>query len=222
MADSAYPSNSHKSKQAAAEPAAAPERREVKPVITGEAIKRKPPLSKRIAETFTGDDAQSVGAYLLLEVVVPAVKSLISEAVSQGTDRMLWGDAARMRSAPGRGGRTRVGHTPYNTMSGGGGRPVGNNRTEPQGNRSISRHDRESFNFKEILLEDRGDAEIVLDRLGDLIDEYQTASVADLYSLTGISQEFTDNRWGWDSLEGARVVRAGRMFMLDLPVPIAL
>ena len=78
------------------------------------------------------------------------------------------------------------------------------------------------FNFKEILLADRGDAEIVLDRLGDLIDEYQTASVADLYSLTGISQEFTDNRWGWDSLEGARVVRAGRMFMLDLPVPIAL
>lgn len=40
-----------------------------------------------------------------------------------------------------------------------------------------------------------------------IIEEYDVASVADLYDLVGISRKFTDQRYGWDNLSDARVER---------------
>jgi hypothetical protein len=82
----------------------------------------------------------------------------------------------------------------------------------PQTRRVQERHD-----FSEVILENRTDAEEVLDGLRELIERYDQASVSDFYELVGITPDFTDNKWGWTDLRDARVqiVRGG--FILRLP-----
>lgn len=71
--------------------------------------------------------------------------------------------------------------------------------------------------FSDIILASRADAEEVLDRLRDLVSQYDVATVNDLYDLVGLTGEFTDDKWGWTDLRTAsvRVVRGG--YLLNLP-----
>src|SRR5690606_42119776 len=85
------------------------------------------------------------------------------------------------------------------------------------GKRSMSDRRRAAHDFKEIVLATRSEAEEVLDRLSDLINSYDVALVSDLYDLIGITGSFTDDRWGWTSLTGARVERVRDGYLLNLP-----
>lgn len=201
-----YPANSHKAREgsASSKESKAPEQRAQK-VVTGEVVKRKKPLGKKIAETFAGDDAQNVGQYILFDVIIPAAKSMISDAVSQGIERMLFGDSKRRTTN----GGSRPGYTSYNKMY-----SRDSDRTD---GRSISRRARAAHDFDEIILTSRGEAEEVLDRLTDLIENYDVATVSDLYDLVGITGSFTDDKWGWTSLAGAGVSRVREGYLLNLP-----
>lgn len=192
-----YPSNSHKSKK---EPAKV--EKDVKQVTTGVVVKRKRGLGRKVAETFTGEDLSSVGGYILFEVIIPAAKAMLSDAASQGVERVLFGES-RPRNASG-GARTN-----YSTYSKSG------QNVQPA--RTISTRGRASHDFNEIVLETRAEAEVVIERLGDLIDNFDIATVADLYDLVGITGDFVDQKWGWTNLRGAHVsvVRGG--YLLNLP-----
>lgn len=198
-----YTSNSHKSKDAKKEAPKA--ERKVEKVITGKVVKRQKPLGKKVAETFAGDDAQTVGNYILFDVVLPAAKTMISDAVSQGVERLLFGDNARARST------ARPGHTSYNRISGSS--AAGTVRAP----REISRRARTNHEFDEVVLGTRGEAELVLERLGDLVDQYDSATVSDLYDLIGITGSFTDDKWGWTDLRTAGVSRVRDGYLLSLP-----
>src|SRR5690606_24426648 len=87
-----YSSNSNKSKQ----PSDA-EKPKIKQVTSGTVVERKKSLGSKFKETFAGDDAQSVGNYLLFDVIIPATKNLISDMVSQGIERLLFGTSAPRR-----------------------------------------------------------------------------------------------------------------------------
>ena len=43
------------------------------------------------------------------------------------------------------------------------------------------------------------------------------ATVADLYELVGVTGEYTDNKYGWDSLGSASVTRVRGGYLVDLP-----
>jgi hypothetical protein len=197
-----YPGNSHKEREAAKEPL--PEKPKMQAVTTG--VVQKKSLGRRVLETFTGDDMQSVGSYLVFEVLIPAAKNLIMDAASQGVERMLFGES-RPRSSS-----SRTGYTSYNRIA----TPSRYSREEP---REISRTARTTHNYAdEVKLPSRAAAIEVLDSLQDLIDKYDHATVADFYDLTGVSPQFTDEKWGWKSIRGAnpRLVRGGD-YVLDLP-----
>lgn len=196
-----YPSNSHKARD---KDVKKPEK-VIERVTTGDAVKRKKPLGRKIAETFAGDDARNVGMYILFDVIIPAAKSTISDAVSQGVERMLFGDSKRRSSS----GGSRGSFTSYSKMY--------NAREPERGERQLSRRARTAHEFDEIILESRGEAENVLDRLSDLIENYDIATVSDLYALVGITGSFTDDKWGWSSLAGADVERVRGGYLLNLP-----
>lgn len=200
-----YPSNSQKSKKAA-EPKEAP-----KKVVSNEVTQRRKPLGRKLADTFAGDDARSVGGYILFEVVIPTLKSLISDAVSQGVERMLFGEASTRSSKNRR-------HTSYNQMYKGRSDGYRHDDTRP-GGRPMSQRSRANHDFDEILIEDRGEAEEVLEQLIELIDRFDLATVADLYSLTGVSGSFQDDKWGWYELGTAQIKRVRGGWLLDLPRP---
>lgn len=204
-----YPSNSHKAKeQTATGSEESSDKKKLERVTTSDPVKvKKKSLGKRIAETFTGDDMQSVGQYLLFEVFIPAAKNLIVEATEQGIQRMLYGDT-RPRSSG-----HRPGYTSYNNIRSSSAR-TSTIRQEP---RTMSRSAQATHNFDEIVLESRAEAETVLERLIDTIDTFDVATVSDLYDLVGISGSFVDSQWGWTDLRDASLRRVRDGYLLNLP-----
>lgn len=208
MAEAKFPSNSKTTQPAEGRP-------EVKPVVAkGNAKERKKSLGKRIAENFTGEDAESVGQHILMDVLIPAAKNAISDAVTQGIERMLFGEVRRGRSTPsGRPGS----YTSYGSVNKSPGRAF-----QADGGREISRAARRSHDFREIILEERGEAERVMDELGHILDAFDVVTVGEMYSLVNITGSYTDEKWGWNDLRGAKIERIRDGYLLNLPRPIPL
>lgn len=209
MAEVELPGNSNKSKTPQ-------ERPEVQRVTTSDVIRRKKPLGKRIGEAFSGDDARSVGSYILMDVLIPATKDLIVDVVIQSVQRSLYGSSRPTRSYS-----SNSGNTPYNRYSGsrttssGPGRPPWA-KEEP---RRMSRQSKSNHNFDEIVIQSRIEAESIIDSLRLLIEKYDVATVTDFYKCVGITADFTDNDWGWYDLSGAAVIRIREGYLVDLPGP---
>ena len=205
-----FPSNSHRPKKSKDN---VPADKKVEKVVQGTVSRRKKSLGKKFEETFISGDAQSVGGYVLWDVVIPAAKDTIADAVSQGIERMLFGEA---RSSSRRGGSSRSGSAQgfvnYSRFGSGGTR---RDNSPPQ----LSRRARASHAFDEIVIDNRGEAEGVIDGLEDLIGKYGSASVSDLYDLIGTTGNFTDEKWGWTNLEAAGVSRVRSGYLLNLPRP---
>lgn len=188
--------------------------KKIERVVESEVVRRRKPLGKRFLETFAGGDAKSVLGYVMMDVLLPAAKDTIADAVSQGIERMLFGE---VRSTSRRTGHRPTGgssgYVSYNRYTSG--NPA-MRREEP---RSVSSRARARHDFDEIILATRVEAEEVIDRLFDLVSRYESATVADLYELVGVSGNYTDDKWGWTDLRGAGVTRVRNGYLLDLPKP---
>jgi len=203
-----YVGNSHRNKQ---EPEAVEvERVKLDTVIEGKVIKRKRGLWRKMSESFTGDDARSVGAYLVWDIAIPAFKDLIFDLIKTGAERSLFPDS-RPSSRDRRPGSSR---TAYDKKF------MGRDRDEPRDRREVvSSHARRTHNFDDIVLDTRADVERVLDGLTALIEKYEVATLYDLYDLLGTTGDFVDYKWGWINLSTARAVRVREGWLLDLPAP---
>lgn len=204
-----FPSNSKRPERRVKD-----EPKKVERVATGEVIRRKTPLSRRVSRNLIGGDAQSVWGYVFGEVLIPAARDMVADAVTGGVERLVFGESTPV----GRSRRARsasYGHVPYNRYSS----PTGRNSRSDEPRRELSRRARATHSFDEIIMRNRVEAEEVLDKLDDLTDRYDNASVADLYELVGISGNYTDDRWGWTDLSGASVSRVRDGYLLNLPKP---
>lgn len=177
-------------------------------VVTGDVIRKKPSMGKRLKGLFLGGDARTVWDYVLDDVLLPAARDMVADAFSQGVERMIFGES--------RGGGRRL---PSRPSAFGGGSPTTitnyrgySGRTEPSIRRGRAPHD-----FDDIILATRAEAEDVIDQLGMIIEKYRQCSVRDLYELTGQNFHHTDEKYGWTSMRNARVSRTSAGYMLDLP-----
>ena len=202
-----YPSNSHASKEKKEN---LPAEKKVEKIVTGNATIKKKGFAKRFTDIFVAEDARSVGEFILQDVIVPAAKSLFVEIVCGGANMVAYGErgSSGRRSTSERYGY-RSGYTNYNRLS---------DRRDP---RPATRSD-SIRSYDDIFLETRGEAEAVLTRMDELIEEYGTVSVGDLYDLVGVTGNFTDCKYGWTDLRSASVVRTRDGYMLKLPRAIAL
>lgn len=198
------PSNSNKSKKVDKKP-------KIEPVVKGEVKIKKPSIASRVKDNATGDDARSVGEYIIFDVLLPAGKRAVADSVSQGIEMLLFG-----RTRP----RTSANHHPatrYTSYS----RPSYANEPPYPRDRNPRRYrDEAGYNFNDIILEDMVEAEMVLDRLTDLIDDYGSATVGDLYDLVGVTRNgYTDRAMGWTTIGGStvRAVRDGYVLILPRP-----
>jgi hypothetical protein len=206
-----FPSNSHQSRTQPAEKA--PEKVILR-VVEGDVVRRKRPLGTRIREMFLGDDTKGVAEYVITDVLVPAWKDMVADAVSQGIERMIFGETR----PPGRRGGTRsstfnnnTGHVNYSRYG------SNSNRREDPRSTGPSRRARATHDFDEIIIPTRREAEEVIEQLDIILEKYESVSVKDLYELVGVDSHYTDEKWGWTELRGASVSRISNGYLLNLP-----
>ena len=197
-----YKPNSHKAK---AEENSLAEKK-VEKVISGTAKVRKKTGARKVADVFISEDAANVKSYIVMDVIVPAIKDVLSNVVKDSIDMILFGGTTRRGSGSSR--KTNAEYVSYNRFS---------------DRRDDRRYDSRStiasrYNFDDITLDSKAEADEVLERMDELLDTYGMVTVADLCDLVGISCEYTDNKYGWTNLRNAKVVRLrGNEYMLDLP-----
>lgn len=180
------------------------EKKKLKPVISGKTTAKKKSGVQKVASAFTPDDMDNVKSYILLDVVVPIVKKALSEIISTGTDIMLYGEAGVSKK------KTMASKTSY------GGYYEGTNLNNRD--RAHSSYRNRGFDYDDIIFDTRGDAEMVLDTMFDIIGRYGAVSVQDLYELADIPNEnYTMTRYGWTRLGSASVQRCPEGYVIKLP-----
>ena len=189
-----YKPNSHRSKEEQNLP-----EKKIEPIVKGKVTTKKNNVRK-LTNTFVTEDIQNVKSYVLMDVLVPAIKKAISDIVTNGIDMLLYGETGRSRR------KTNASVVSY--------RNYYDSRREE---RYSSSRTRTGYSYDDVVLETRGEAEDVLSRMDELIDTYGVVSVADLYDLVGISCNYTDNKYGWTNLRNAEPVRVRDGYMLKLP-----
>ena len=197
-----YKPNSNRSKE---ETATVPEKH-VEKVVTGNVKTKKTGVVKKLANEIVQEDMQNVKSYVFTEVIIPALKRVISDIVTNSIDMILYGESGRRKpNSP----ASKVSYRSY----------YDERHDAP---RSSVDRTRQFYDYGEIILENRGEAEEVLDRLGELIDTYRIASVADLCDLVGVESRYTDNKYGWTDIRGADIIRIRDGYLLKLPRPLPI
>ena len=193
------PDNSHKARDE--KKASVQEEKRVEKVVRGK-VKTQKNNKRKLADLFISEDAGNVKNYIFLDVIIPAVKKAIYDLVVGALDMSLYG------------GR------------GGGGRRSTADKVSYRDYNSVSRRDTRSYesarttsgySYDDIVLETRGEAEAVLSRMDEIMDEYEIVRVADLYDLVGITGEHTDNKYGWTNIRNAKIVRVRDGWKIEMP-----
>lgn len=189
--------------------------RVIEKVISGTAIVRKRNSWTRFAETFLGDDIQSIRSYLFYDMLVPGIKEGILSAI----EMLFFGTARGRRTGSCGGARRNVDRASYMINYG--------SYSNGSRSRSRDRDDRDldsrySVSMEDIEFDSRAEAEKVLDALREDIAHYNEATLSAYYQYAGVSSnDYTAGDRGWTNLDMAirpRRVRGGG-YVLDLPRP---
>lgn len=204
------PDNSHKNraeKSVTTEKKALPEGKRVDKVIQGK-VKTKKNNVRKWTDTFISEDVSNVKNYILMDVIVPSIKKATYDLVVGAIDMILYGGNGTGRRPT----SDKVSYrTDYSDISRRGERRY----TE-------SRNSSSTYNYDDIVLETRAEAETVLIRMDEIMAEYGTVRVADLYDLVGATGNYTDNNYGWTDIQSARVVHVPDGYKIKMPRAVAL
>ena len=146
------------------------------------------------------DDIANLKSYILYDVFVPAFKKLISESV----DALLYRDGDRPR-------RSSDSKRSYQ-------RYYDDRNSRSSRDREYDRaRVKSTYDYEDIMFDNRGEAEEVLEMMREQLDKYDVVSISDFYELVGISPNFTDNKYGWDDLRSAYVVHLRDGYIIKFP-----
>lgn len=200
-----YQSNSHRTKELAAQEKPA-ERRTEKVVTGGTKLRKKSALTKTV-NAFLPGDVDDVKRYVLMDVLVPTIKRTISDVVRNAVDMLLGVNTTPRSSSP---AGTRVSYRSYYDAR--------DDRRESTALRPRST----PYSYDDVVFDRYDDAAEVLLRMRELVSRFDAVSVADLFDMTGHAGNYTDNKYGWTDLSDARVERVSDGYIIRLPRPIVL
>lgn len=190
MADNNFPSNSVMKKED--EPS--------EKIAVGTVSQKKKSTGAKIKESLINGDGRTIKDYIIFDVMLPALKDMLSSAIQTASDMFIYGESRGRRSsssAP----TTRIN---YNKM-------YSNDRIE-------ARRASDAYSIDILEFEERGDADRVLDALREEIDLYGRVSVFKYYDLCGKTCPYTYKNYGWNDLDFVSVQRQrDGSFIIDLP-----
>lgn len=195
-----YKPNSHKSKT---------EKKEVKKVVKGTVKTKKKGALSGLKNSIVSEDANNVGSYIVMDVIVPTIKKVIVDIVTDSIHMIFLGESS-VKKGSSRGASSN--YVSYRNYS--------DDRYRDR-DRSY-RSTRTMYSCDDIIFDTREDAEAVLEQLDDMIATYGQATVGDFYDSVGKSFNYTDNKYGWTNLRSARVMHTRDGWILDLPRVVVL
>lgn len=171
----------------------------------GHVIQRKKTLVQSIAETLVGN-TDNIGSYILHEVLVPAFKSTVKEMITSGIEMILGETTSRGSSKRPERERSSIN---YGSFS----------KRREEGRRSVSRRDR--FELGDIYFKDHSDAEDILDRLCERLEDYDEVSVGEFYDMANIDRghNWALDKYGWTNLKKAFLTHTRYGYSIVLPEP---
>lgn len=179
-------------------------------VITGEVVRRKKPLARRFMDTFFSGDSTSVVGYLGKEVLLPALQNLITDFVTQGIEKAVYGEVRSSgRGIRGNAPRTHISYDRPSSI-----RPS-SHTAAPPGRRPVTQPS--AFDIGEIILDSKINAQVVAEKLYETVEEYGSATVGHLNDLLGQTSAYTDHKWGWTDLSTMEIKRIREGYLLVLP-----
>ena len=189
---------------------------DVKPV-TQAVVKKRSGIGK-LFRSLIAEDVTNVKKFLIEDVLIPSVKNGIADLVISATNMTLFGKNSQVGRRPGL-----IGKTSYGTMYKGNQAVTAN--TLNGGLRAVNESAvADIYDFNEILYTSYQAAEEVYVKMCERIANYNVATVANLYTFSGITtNEATYSNWGWYDIPTHRIEAAsGGYYMLVLPRAIPL
>lgn len=187
-------------------------------IIEGQATVRKPSGWKRFRQSFIAGDASSVGEHVLWNLLIPSAKDALSDMASTFIDMMIYGEK---RNRFGAGGTPTTGFGSTSRMNYGGistGSRLVSGPAQHSG--PILEPSRQRYNPNEIIVSTRAEADGIISKMFEVLEKYHVVTVANLYSMIGVSSDYLDSKYGWTNLDSADVRRVRDGVLLVLPTPV--
>lgn len=203
-----YPSNSKPDRPKPARKK--PPEMEIKPIVDSSdvKIKRRSPVGKLVKSIFTGD-AKSISEYLMDEVIIPKFQDILLDTINKGGEYLIYGE-------------TKASKLNYNRRSSiyysGIGRDADRklDRIERAGTYG-TRENYDTDYYSELIFRDRQQAEEVLSRMYEDLQDYECCTILSLKSMMGHPTTHTDEKYGWEDLTGSRIKMVRGGWLLELP-----
>lgn len=175
----------------------------VKKVITGKTRVKKKNGLIRFADSMISEDAANVKSYILMDVLLPAIKKAVVDIVTDGINMILYGETSvSSRKSSG----SKISYRSYY-----------------EDDRRDSRSEQKKrYDYDEIVFDSRRDAEGVLASMEELVNRYKVVSVMDFYELADQKSVYTDRYYGWTNLRSADVIRVKDGYTIKLPKPLPI
>lgn len=183
-----YKPNSHKSKEESAI-----ERKKHQKVISGTARTKKKSGFNKLTDVFVSEDVSNVKQYIIMDVLLPALKNTVWDIVTGSLDMTLF-------EGKGRSGK----RLPGDKVSY---RSFYDQKDDRHHSTSTRPTTRTRFDYDDIVYDTRGEAEHVWRLMDETVEEYGHVTVADMYDMSGLTEPYTANKYGWTSVRNAEITR---------------
>ena len=197
-----FPSNSRNQK---AKIPQGEKREKVEAVAHGKKI-QKTGLNKFV-DFIIGDDSKNVFSYLWNDILVPAAKNMLFDMIRDGAEMRIFGEV-RNRGVRNRQTGTYVS---YDQIS----RDKDRREQERSYQRRVGKPD-------DVLIDTEEEIKDALSKMYDYLETYNELPLAVYYDIVGVVGDFTDNDWGWTSLQGTKILRVRDGYIFDLPKMVPL
>lgn len=174
-----------------------------KPAVISEETKVVKRRAKQ--QNFFEQDLKETAYDVKDSIVIPAVKHLIEDALLGAIHGTLWG---RQYSTPSSGKTDYAGAF---RRGNGIDRPFNSSKSDPR--------PQVGYLFEECIFESKYAAYDVLNAMKADMEEFGLVRVSDMYDYAHMPHSYTDVKYGWTNLDGARVSRRGSDWGIDLPKP---
>lgn len=202
-----YKANSHKIKaEAAIEKETENKRQKVEAVAKGR-VSKNPAWKK-----FLSNGWNAVKEDVIKEVFLPAIQKAVVDTIVDAIETMIYGEVRRSRSSSRSSRSSSISYSRY----------YDDRRDRDRDRRRDRGRDRDR-DYDDIIVDTKAEADTVLGLLDDMLDTYNSVSVADLYDLVGVSTNHTDFNYGWINLRNAEAIRQrDGSYLISMPKAIPL